>query len=160
MKIPIAQPRRRRAVPIAGLAAALFLGLAALAGSPAWAADDFNLSQAKPIPNGMCAGQDPITEKELAQALAVMDEIINLGGQLSPADEETFIRGQGLTSDRLNCVLGKFMAGNDIFGWGPPEAYGVNLTPPELAAARKFAGQSGKLKKYMEESLNLQVETN
>ncbi len=129
-----------------------------LLAGPAWAANAVDLSQAAPPPGGMCTGQAPVSEKEMGKALAVLADLQDMGGKLSPGDEETFIRGQGLTSDRMNCILGKLMAGNDIFGWGAPEAYGVSLSPEELAAARKFSKDSAFLRKYLEENLNIKVE--
>jgi len=126
------------------------------------AADDsfgFNASSAnRPAVRGMCDGQGPATDKELRDALAVMGDIISLGSKLKPADEETIIRGRGLTSDRLNCLMGKIMAGNDIFGWGPVEAYGVTLSAEERAITLKYDNESKGLKQYLEEELNIKVE--
>lgn len=130
------------------------------AGPAVWAEDNFgfNSSAAKPAATGMCAGQGKANDKELRDALAVMGEIISLGPGLKSADEETIIRGRGLTSDRLNCLLGKIMAGNDIFGWGSPEAYGVSLTAQERDLVRKYTNESEGLKQYLEEALNIKVE--
>jgi|GEM_PF-2653764 len=138
-------------------AALLIVGISL---SSAAANDDsaFDASRAKPTSSGMCASQGPITDKELRDALAVMDEIISLGQDLKPADEETIIRGRGLTAPRLNCILGKVMAGNDIFGWGPPEAYGVALTDAERALVKKYDKESEGLRQYLEEELNITVE--
>lgn len=128
---------------------------------PVIGADDnfgFSTSTAKPADTGMCAGQGPINDKELRDALAVMGDIISMGPDLKPADEETIIRGRGLTSERLNCLLGKIMAGNDIFGWGSPEVYGVSLTTKERDLVRKYNNESEGLKQYLEEALNIKVE--
>lgn len=124
-----------------------------------WADGKFDLEQtSKPAEAEMCIKQKPLTEKELTKALAVMKDIRELGGNLKPEDEETLVRGHGLTSDRMNCLLGKLMAGNDIFGWGVPAAYGINLTAEELEITKKYAGESRTLKKYLEESLNIKIE--
>lgn len=145
---------RPRFFPIAIAALGILLA------GPALAADKkVDLSQAAPAGGGMCGGQAPVTEKDMGKALEILVDLQEMGGgKLKPGDEETFIRGQGLSSDRMNCVLGKLMAGNDIFGWGAPGAYGVSLTPEELAAARKFAKDSAFLKKYLEENLNIKAE--
>lgn len=128
--------------------------------SPAAANDNFgfDVSVATPSSSGMCAGQGPATDKELRDALAVMGEIITLGPDLKSTDEETIIRGRGLTAARLNCLLGKIMAGNDIFGWGSPEAYGVGLTANERALVKKYDNESEGLKQYLVEELNIQVD--
>lgn len=107
---------------------------------------------------GMCVGQKQVTEAQMGGALAIMEEIISLGKNLTPEDEETIIRSQGLTSERMNCILGKLMAGNDIFGWGPPGAYGVELSPEELESSRKFNEETTPLRKYLEETLNIELE--
>ncbi len=133
-----------------------------LAGPARAANDNFGFGpsggQSSASQAGMCAGQSAVTEKDLQKALAVMAEIIEMGGRLSPADEETIVRGRGLTSARLNCILGKIMAGNDIFGWGSPEAYGVGLTEDERAIIKKYRNESEGLKTYLEDTLNIKVE--
>lgn len=135
--------------------------IAFICAGPVLGADDnfgFGPSTAKPAAAGMCDGQAAINDKELRDALAVMGDIISMGPDLKPADEETIIRGRGLTSERLNCLLGKIMAGNDIFGWGSPEAYGVSLTTKERDLVRKYNNESEGLKQYLEEALNIKVE--
>lgn len=108
---------------------------------------------------GVCDGQPPIADKEIRDALEVIGEFLRMGGDLSPGDEETLIRGRGLTSERLNCVLGKVMAGNDIFGWGSTSAYGLSLSPEETKLVKKYINESQGLKEYLEQSLNIQVES-
>jgi len=136
----------------------LSLGLLIISFSLAWpfifgvpglmAADD----------GGMCAGQKPITDKEVVEAFDALAEILKMGDQRSPADEENMIRGRGLSAERLNCVFGKIMAGNDIFGWGEPSAYGVSLSDEEKKIIKKYANESKGLKKYLEEELNITTE--
>jgi len=106
----------------------------------------------------ICAGQREMTAPELNRAMKLMREIIVLGSKLKPADEETIIRGWGLSSGRLNCLLGKVMAGNDIFNWGSPVAYGMSLSELEMGIVKSFAGETGLLKKYLEEVLNIKAE--
>ena len=114
----------------------------------AWAADA----------PGMCAGQPPVTGKEMGETLDLMNEIIELGETLAPEDEETIIRSRGITAERMNCILGKLMAGSDIFNWGPPEAYGVSLNPTEMKAAKNLKTKIKPLKKYLEDTLNIKAE--
>jgi hypothetical protein len=141
--------RRRRGRPAAG-PAWLAAGLALLLAAGGAAAQEGEA--------GMCAGQREMTAPELNRAMELMREIMALGSRLNPADEETIIRGRGLSSGRLNCLLGKVMAGNDIFNWGPPAAYGVSLSELEMEIAKSFAGETGPLKKYLEEVLNIKAE--
>lgn len=107
---------------------------------------------------GICAGQREMTASELNRAMKLMREIIVLGSKLKPADEETIIRGWGFSSGRLNCLLGKVMAGNDIFNWGPPVTYGMSLSELEIRIVKSFAGETDLLKKYLEEVLNIKAE--
>ncbi|MDR0882436.1 MAG: hypothetical protein LBP55_07825 [Candidatus Adiutrix sp.] len=121
----------------------------ALAAGPLPAADDRG---------GMCDGQAGLNDREVRDALAAMADIAELGDKLKPENEETIIRGRGLTAARLNCILGKVMAGNDIFNWGQAAAYGVSLTGEEEAIVRQYAGESQRLKRYLEEVLNIKVD--
>ena len=108
---------------------------------------------------GMCDGQPSITESELISAVKVLKELMVMWPKISPDDEETIVRGQGLTTARMNCVLGKLMAGNDIFNWGDgPEAYGVTLTPEELELVQSYHKDSLTLKKHLEVNLNVKGE--
>lgn len=118
------------------------------------------LAQAPDQPPGMCAGQKQVTEADMAGTLAIMSEIMEMGPELTPDDEETIIRSRGLTSERMNCILGKLMAGNDIFGWGSPGAYGVELSPDEITATGKFQKETMPLHKYLEEGLNISLDGN
>ena len=110
---------------------------------------------------GICHNQPAITDKEIRDSLEVIGDFLRLGGDLTPGDEETLIRGRGLTSDRMNCILGKVMAGNDIFNWGSIEAYGLSLSlsPEETKLVKKYVNESQGLKDYLEQSLNIQVES-
>ncbi len=107
--------------------------------------------------DSVCAGQSSLSAPELEKALAIMEKIIIHKG-LSPKDEEKLVIREGLTVERLNCLLAKFMAAEDIFSWGTPSAYGVHLTPLELKAAAQFSAQAPALKKYLEETLNIKAE--
>ena len=126
------------------------------AAGPARAQDDLNS-----VATGICHNQPAITDKEIRDSLEVIGDFLRLGGDLTPSDEETLIRGRGLTSDRMNCVLGKVMAGNDIFNWGSIEAYGpsLNLSQEEAKLVKKYINESQGLKEYLEQSLNIQVES-
>ena len=108
---------------------------------------------------GMCDGQPPISESELVGAVKVLKELMVMWPKISPDDEETIVRGQGLTTPRMNCVLGKLMAGNDIFNWNSgPEAYGVSLSPEELDLVQRHHQDSLILKKHLEVNLNVKGE--
>jgi hypothetical protein len=107
---------------------------------------------------GMCKGQPPVVESELVGAVNILKELMVMWPKISSEDEETIVRGYGLTSDRMNCVLGKLMAGNDIFNWGGPEAYGVSLSPEELELVQRYQSDSLILKKHLEENLNIKAE--
>ncbi len=107
---------------------------------------------------GICHKQPEMTERELKRALEVMRTIVDKKGVLSPEEEENLIRGRELGSDRLNCLMGKLMAANDIFGWGRAEDYGVPLTAKEKKFSAKYAKDSLMLKQYLEEVLNVRVE--
>ena len=108
---------------------------------------------------GMCDGQPPVSESELVSAVKVLKELMVMWPKISPDDEETIVRGQGLTTARMNCVLGKLMAGNDIFNWGSgPEAYGVSLSPEEMELVQRHHQDSLTLKKHLEVNLNVKGE--
>ena len=107
---------------------------------------------------GMCGGQPPVVESEVVSSIQVLKELMAMWPRISPADEETIVRGYGLTSARMNCILGKLMAGNDIFNWGSPEAYGVTLTPEEMDLLRQHQNDSLILKKHLEQNLNIRGE--
>ena len=107
---------------------------------------------------GMCHRQPDMTERELKQAAQVMRAIVNKKGALSPEEEERLIGARKLSTDRLNCLMGKLMAANDIFGWGDAGAYGVPLTEEEAQIAAKYKKDSLMLKRYLEEVLNIKVE--
>lgn len=134
---------------------ALCLTLTAL---PLWAALLPSSAGADDENGGMCLGQPPITESELISAVKVLKELMTMWPRISPDDEETLVRGNGLTSARMNCVLGKLMAGNDIFKWGGPEAYGVPLNREEMDLVRRYEGDSLALKKHLELNLNIKGE--
>lgn len=106
----------------------------------------------------VCYSQPEMTEKELRQGVKAMQDIIELKGSLSPEEEENIIRVRKLTSERLNCLMGKLMAANDIFDWGRAEDYGVPLTDKEKKIAVKYQKDSLMLKRYMEDVLNVRVE--
>lgn len=146
----------RSARLVAVILAGLFLVLFGSAPSAeALNENDLGLSQAPP---SMCDGQKPLSESELKISLSLMKEIMNLTGNLTPEEEEAIVKSRGFTSDRLNCVLGKFMAGCDIFGWGSPLAYGVNLSDEEYKITLKYADEGPALRKYLLETLNIQIE--
>lgn len=107
---------------------------------------------------GMCDGQAPLIESELVSAIKALNELKALEGKASETDEESIVRGYGLTIARMNCILGKLMAGNDIFNWGGPVGYGVSLTPEERAIVTRYKDESLVLKKYMENDLNIKIE--
>ncbi|MDR1044139.1 MAG: hypothetical protein LBP33_03350 [Candidatus Adiutrix sp.] len=111
------------------------------------------IAQPEPDGVGLCAGQRPAAERDLKAALDILREI-----RLRPADEDTIIRKRGFTPQGLNCLFSKIMAGNDIFGWGSPAAYGVFLKPEELEAVRKYGRESLELREYLEEVLNIRLE--
>lgn len=136
--------------------AGLFLALAFPA-PPVKALDEYDLGLSQ-TPQPMCDSQKPLSESELKISLSLMKEIMNLAGNLTPEEEEAIVKSRGFTSDRLNCVLGKFMAANDIFGWGSPPAYGMDLSDEEYKVCLKYADEGPALRKYLIESLNIQVD--
>jgi hypothetical protein len=107
---------------------------------------------------GVCAGQAAMMEGELNKAVGLMRDIMAKGGRMTPEEEERLITQRGLASDRLNCILGKLIAANDVFGWGGPEAYGAPLSAKELSFAGKYKKDAERLKKYMEDVLNIRAE--
>ena len=107
---------------------------------------------------GICHRQPEMTEKELKPALELMRAIVDKRGELSPEEEENLISGKELSSDRLNCLMGKIMAANDVFSWGRAEDYGVPLTAKEKKISAKYKKDSLMLKQYLEEVLNVRVE--
>lgn len=107
---------------------------------------------------GVCYQQPDMTERELRKALEAMRAIVDKKGRLSAEEEEALINGEKLTSDRLNCLMGKVMASNDVFEWGRAEDYGVPLTAKEIRIAKKYKKDSLMLKRYMEEVLNVRLE--
>ncbi len=138
----------------AGLGFLLILNLILLG---LWGRIDY-AAAAEGAAEGMCARQADLTDKDVLEAFDVLAEILRLGEDRSPADEENIIRGRGFSAERLNCIFGKIMAGNDIFGWGSPAAYGVTLTEEENKIVKKYPQESRGLKKYLEEELNIKTE--
>ncbi len=132
--------------------------MAMLVQAAALAAQEAEPSPEGPGAAGICYGQPDLTEKELQQALAVMRAIVNEKGRLSPEEEEAIIAEKKLASSRLNCLMGKIMAANDVFGWGGSQDYGVPLTKKEERIAKKYKNDSRMLKRYLEEVLNIKVE--
>lgn len=135
------------------LAACLFF----TTGQAAQAAQDDNFGFS-PKKTPVCEGQKPLTAKELRLSLSIMKELMKLSNELTPEDEEAILKSRGFKADRLNCVISKYMAANDIFNWGAPEAYGVSLSQEELETAAGFKDEVGFLKKYLEDTLNITPE--
>lgn len=122
---------------------------------PLWSAPTVELQSESPSQPSMCEDQGAVTEKEFRISLSLMAELIALAPQLSPQEEEAIIKSRGFEARRLNCVLGKFMAANDIFGWGSAAAYGVTLSEAEKKAALKFTSEVPRLKAYLSEELKI-----
>ncbi len=145
----------KKALKIKFMAVFIMLLAAPFAHEPLWSAPTVELMSESPSQPSMCEGQQAVTEKELRISLSLMAELIALAPQLSPQEEEAIIRSRGFEARRLNCVLGKFMAANDIFGWGSAAAYGVTLCGAEKQAALKFASEAPRLKAYLSEELKI-----
>lgn len=117
-----------------------------------------NCSSARAADQPVCHGQPEMSERELRRGIKAMRDIIDRHGTLTPEEEENLIRSRGLDSGRLNCLMGKLMAANDIFGWGGAGEYGVPLTSKEKKLSAGYKKESLALKRYMEEVLNVRLE--
>ncbi|UQZ91103.1 hypothetical protein C4J81_18525 [Deltaproteobacteria bacterium Smac51] len=153
---PITILRLRAMIAIAALMSALIIYQSSILMAKGGQTPDIDINVGQPT--GMCYRQSAMTEKELKLAIEAMRAIVNKKGNLSPEEEESLISSKGLTADRLNCLMGKLMAANDIFNWGSARAYGIPLTDKEQAFAAKYKKDSRMLKRYMEETLNITVE--